>query len=132
MQLVYIGSLPKVHKLRVCVPPPPPPPLRFGTFLGHCNLLYQFVIKAQRCYSVRQKIKARFTTLPLLGIPLLRHNFFEKSACPSLRQCQTGHSRVRARLTERSEVTRFGALAIKSYFTLTERFSDQQKEYTNF
>ena len=24
MQLVYIGSLPKVHTLRVCVPPPPP------------------------------------------------------------------------------------------------------------
>ena len=24
IQLVYIGSLPKVHKLRVCVPPPPP------------------------------------------------------------------------------------------------------------
>ena len=26
IQLVYIGSLPKVDKLRVCVPPPPPPP----------------------------------------------------------------------------------------------------------
>ena len=26
IQLVYIGSLPKVDKSRVCVPPPPPPP----------------------------------------------------------------------------------------------------------
>ena len=26
LQLVYIGSLPKVHKLRVCVPTPTPPP----------------------------------------------------------------------------------------------------------
>ena len=36
IQLVYIGSLPKVHKLRVCVPPPPPPPPPTHThFLWH-------------------------------------------------------------------------------------------------
>ena len=31
IQLVYIDSLPKVQKSRVCVPPPPPP-----HFLAHC------------------------------------------------------------------------------------------------
>ena len=36
IQLTYIGPLPKVHKLRVYVPPPPPHTLFGGTFLRHC------------------------------------------------------------------------------------------------
>ena len=34
IQLVYIGSLPKIYKLRVWVPPPPPPPPTHTHFLA--------------------------------------------------------------------------------------------------
>ena len=44
IQLVYIGSLPKVQKSRVCVPPHP----LFGTLLRHC----MYTVHAHPMYTV--------------------------------------------------------------------------------